>query len=81
MGANPRQGRQRWLCIVPPETDNSETPAGSETPRRYAGERLRAAAEFDVKAWRAKLESYSDVDFPDIERLPPLPPDDKLTFD
>ena len=36
---------------------------------------------FDVKAWRAKLDSYSDVDFPDIERLPPLPPDDELAFD
>jgi antitoxin VapB len=36
---------------------------------------------FDVKAWRAKLDSYSDVDFPAIERLPPLPPDDELAFD
>jgi antitoxin VapB len=36
---------------------------------------------FDVKAWRAKLDSYSDVDFADIERLPPLPPDDELVFD
>jgi antitoxin VapB len=36
---------------------------------------------FDVKAWRAKLDSYSDVDFPDIERLPPLPPDDELAFE
>ena len=23
---------------------------------------------FDVKAWRAKLDSYLDVDFPEIER-------------
>jgi antitoxin VapB len=36
---------------------------------------------FDVKAWRAKLDTYLDVDFPEIERPAPLAPDDKLSFD
>lgn len=36
---------------------------------------------FDVKAWRAKLDSYLDVDFPDVERPAPLAPDDETSFD
>ena len=36
---------------------------------------------FDVKAWRAKLDSYLDIDFPEIEKLPPLEPDASLSFD
>jgi antitoxin VapB len=36
---------------------------------------------FDVKAWREKLDSYSDTDFPEIEKLPPLGPDEGHTFD
>lgn len=36
---------------------------------------------FDVKAWREKLDSYLDVDFPEIEKLPPLEPDDEISFD
>jgi antitoxin VapB len=39
------------------------------------------APPFDVKRWRAKLDTYLDVDFPDIEGLPPLAPDDDLSFD
>ncbi len=36
---------------------------------------------FDVRAWRAKLDSYLDVDFPEIEELPPLQPDEESSFD
>jgi antitoxin VapB len=36
---------------------------------------------FDVKAWRAKLDAYLDIDFPEIERLPPLEPDREISFD
>ncbi|ATQ68531.1 antitoxin [Methylosinus trichosporium] len=36
---------------------------------------------FDVKAWRAKLDAYLDIDFPEIERIPPLEPDEDVTFD
>ena len=36
---------------------------------------------FDVKAWRAKLDAYLDIDFPEIEKLPPLQPDDETSFD
>ncbi len=36
---------------------------------------------FDVKAWRAKLDEYLDIPFPDIADDPPLAPDDSLRFD
>jgi antitoxin VapB len=36
---------------------------------------------FDVKAWRAKLDAYLNIDFPDVERLPPLEPDREISFD
>jgi len=36
---------------------------------------------FDVKTWRAKLDTYLDTPFPDYEKLPPLMPDDTITFD
>ncbi len=36
---------------------------------------------FDVRAWRAKLDSYLDVDFPEIEELPRLQPDEESSFD
>lgn len=36
---------------------------------------------FDVKAWRAKLDACLDVDFPEIEKLPPLQRDDEISFD
>jgi antitoxin VapB len=36
---------------------------------------------FDVKAWRAKLDAYLDIDFPEIDALPPLEPDEDLSLD
>ena len=36
---------------------------------------------FDVKAWRARLDSYRDVDFPELPDDPPLEPDDSISFD
>jgi antitoxin VapB len=36
---------------------------------------------FDVDAWRAKLDSYLDVDFPEIPEDAPLAPDNDITFD
>jgi antitoxin VapB len=36
---------------------------------------------FDVKAWRAKLDAYLDTDFPEIDELPPLEPDEDLSLD
>lgn len=36
---------------------------------------------FDVEAWRAKLDTYLDVDFPEFSAEPPLEPDDEVTFD
>ena len=36
---------------------------------------------FDVGAWRAKLDAYLDVDFPELSDEPPLEPDDEVTFD
>ena len=36
---------------------------------------------FDVKAWRARLDSYRDVDFPELPDDPPLEPDDSILFD
>jgi antitoxin VapB len=40
-----------------------------------------APPPFDVKAWRAKLDSYLDVDFPDTEPSAPLEPDNEASFD
>ncbi|PPD18633.1 MAG: AbrB family transcriptional regulator [Methylocystis sp.] len=36
---------------------------------------------FDVEAWRAKLDTYLDVDFPEVPAEPPLEPDDEVKFD
>lgn len=36
---------------------------------------------FDVEAWRAKLDSYLDVDFPELPDDPPVEPDDEINFD
>ena len=38
-------------------------------------------APFDVEAWRARLDSYLDVDFPDIPEDKPLAPDADISFD
>ena len=38
-------------------------------------------APFDVKAWRAKLESYGDLDFAELPDDPPVEPDDTVNFD
>jgi antitoxin VapB len=39
------------------------------------------APPFDVSAWRAKLDAYLTVDFPDVESPPPLAPDADLSLD
>lgn len=36
---------------------------------------------FDVTSWRATLDGYLNIDFPDIERLPPPEPDEDVSFD
>jgi antitoxin VapB len=36
---------------------------------------------FDVNKWRATLDGYLSIDFPDIERLPPPEPDEEVSFD
>ena len=36
---------------------------------------------FDVEAWRARLEAYRSVPFPELPDEPPVEPDDSLTFD
>ena len=36
---------------------------------------------FDVQAWRAKLDSYGDLDFPEIPAETPQEPDASISFD
>jgi antitoxin VapB len=36
---------------------------------------------FDVKAWRAKLDEYRDIPFPELPEEPPAEPDDTISFD
>lgn len=36
---------------------------------------------FDVKAWRAKLDSYLDTPFPELPADAPVEPDDAISFD
>lgn len=36
---------------------------------------------FDVKAWRAHLDSYLDTPFPEPEQETPISPDDTISFD
>ena len=36
---------------------------------------------FDVKAWRARLDSYLDTRFPEPEGETPISPDDTISFD
>ena len=38
-------------------------------------------APFDVQAWRAKLDFYGDLDFPDLPDDPPVEPGDAISFD
>lgn len=38
------------------------------------------AAPFDVASWRARLDSYLETPFDDVEQLPP-PPNNSVSFD
>ena len=58
---------------------------GSEVRVSRLGEKVILApiekVPFDVKAWRARLDAYLDTSFPDIEKHPPLTPDETISFD
>ena len=36
---------------------------------------------FDVKAWRARLDSYLDTPFPDLDEERPIAADDTVVFE
>ena len=36
---------------------------------------------FDVSAWRAKLDAYLDIPFPDLPEDAPVEPDGSISFD
>jgi hypothetical protein len=36
---------------------------------------------FDVTEWRARLDGYLNIDFPDFERPPPPESDEGVSFD
>lgn len=38
-------------------------------------------APFDVAAWRARLDRYRNVPFPDLPDDPPVDPDDAVVLD
>lgn len=50
--------------------------------RRVGRGVLLEPMEFDVEAWRARLDRYKDVPFMEEGRQqPPMPPDDDVSFD
>lgn len=58
---------------------------GSEVRVIRSGEKVILepieTAPFDVAAWRARLDAYLDTPFADIDKLPPLRPDEAASFD
>ena len=56
---------------------------GTEVRVRRVGQGvLLEPVEFDIRAWRAKLDSYGDIPFMEEDReQPPMPSGDDISFD
>ena len=58
--------------------------AGTEVRVSRIGEKVilepMERAPFDADAWRARLDTYLDTDFPDVNDAPATPSDD-ISFD